>query len=1102
MFIVYHSNKSYILKDIMINLIKNFPLQNPFKSEIILVQNNYISQWIQLEITNKLGISANINFLFPHNFIWKIFFQIYNKKHIKNPFSGSLIKWKLMDILISLKDKKEFTFINEYLNNDFNKEKCFYFASMVVNLYKCYLVFRPELLIDWLYNKNYKNIKKSQYWQILLWKELINENSEISKSLIFYLNIYKKIIKKKNKNNNFFSKLPKRIFIFGIFDLPPMFLQILYILSSYIDIYYLFNNPCKYFWGNFLNNNLSHHLLKHNNYNFYKTTRLFFFYNKKNKNINNLLLNFLGKQIENNLYLLSQFKNIIEIEVFIKPTSNCLLNLLQKDILLLTNSSLINKKYCLNIKDNSFSINICNDEYHEIEILHDNLLSMIKEDSTLNLNDIIVIISDINRYLPSIKAIFGDYNKKYYLPYTIYNRNIYYFNDIISTVINLIKLPHIKFTVDEIISFLEIPSLGLRFFIYEKELNLLRKCIINNGIYWGLDYDTYYKFMLSDIDFCNWQHGLNNILMKYILIDDNNDDDHISYIESDEFINNLVSNLMNFFIKLRYWRDWLSKPRYLNSWKMTINNIINNFFVINDKEKNIFNLLNNEWIKIIKYGLQIKYNKLILITLIKKEFFKKIKKIKKHKKYSINNIVFCDFLDLNPIPFRIVCLIGMNTKDESIDLFNQNYNLMINKPRFGDPNKNNKDKYLFLNSLLSAQQKIYISYINESINNNIVYYPSVLIKNLIDYILNNFIIINNKINFFSDKKNVYNFLCKKHNKIQNFLDKFYFKKYYFISNNILINNFNKNEKIDSFVKKLPKINYKKIFFKDLLNFYKHPVKFWFQKRLGIYFKDNINTSINDELFIINNLKNYQISKKLLNIVINNKNPELLYNYMYKYGQLLHKSFSKIYWNKLYKIIYNLSIKINKYKLSSSKNFEFILKFNNIKLIVDLLFVQNNGLLRWQPRSLSTKDGLLLWLEHLVYCIAGGNGKSRIFGTFGEWCFPNLSMDIAKENLFLFILGFQNGINKPLLLLNRSGGSWLNYCYNPLTKNINFNKNKQIKAKNKLIQSWQGNNFILGDKNDPYLQKVINKINKKYIIKIINAAKCFFLPFYKFNKSFN
>ena len=62
------------------------------------------------------------------------------------------------------------------------------------------------------------------------------------------------------------------------------------------------------------------------------------------------------------------------------------------------------------------------------------------------------------------------------------------------------------------------------------------------------------------------------------------------------------------------------------------------------------------------------------------------------------------------------------------------FDLMSQKPKRGDRSRRDDDRYLFLEALISAQQKLYISYIGRSIQDNSERFPSVLVQELIDYI--------------------------------------------------------------------------------------------------------------------------------------------------------------------------------------------------------------------------------------------------------------------------------------------------------------------------------------------------------------------------------
>ncbi|WP_150322595.1 exodeoxyribonuclease V subunit gamma, partial [Enterobacter hormaechei] len=55
-------------------------------------------------------------------------------------------------------------------------------------------------------------------------------------------------------------------------------------------------------------------------------------------------------------------------------------------------------------------------------------------------------------------------------------------------------------------------------------------------------------------------------------------------------------------------------------------------------------------------------------------------------------------------------------------------------PKRGDRSRRDDDRYLFLEALISAQSKLYISYIGRSIQDNSERFPSVLVQELVDYI--------------------------------------------------------------------------------------------------------------------------------------------------------------------------------------------------------------------------------------------------------------------------------------------------------------------------------------------------------------------------------
>ncbi len=62
MFTVYHSNQVETLKILLVHLIKNEPLDDPFIPESILVQSPGMSQWLKMALASELGGAANLEF--------------------------------------------------------------------------------------------------------------------------------------------------------------------------------------------------------------------------------------------------------------------------------------------------------------------------------------------------------------------------------------------------------------------------------------------------------------------------------------------------------------------------------------------------------------------------------------------------------------------------------------------------------------------------------------------------------------------------------------------------------------------------------------------------------------------------------------------------------------------------------------------------------------------------------------------------------------------------------------------------------------------------------------------------------------------------------
>jgi exodeoxyribonuclease V gamma subunit len=95
---------------------------------------------------------------------------------------------------------------------------------------------------------------------------------------------------------------------------------------------------------------------------------------------------------------------------------------------------------------------------------------------------------------------------------------------------------------------------------------------------------------------------------------------------------------------------------------------------------------------------------------------------------------------MRAIPFRVVCLLGMNG-----DAFPRvrrplGFDLVARHPRRGDRSAREDDRYLFLEALLSARDRLLITYVGQSIRDNAELPPSVVVSELLDTLGESFVV--------------------------------------------------------------------------------------------------------------------------------------------------------------------------------------------------------------------------------------------------------------------------------------------------------------------------------------------------------------------------
>jgi exodeoxyribonuclease V gamma subunit len=456
---------------------------------------------------------------------------------------------------------------------------------------------------------------------------------------------------------------------------------------------------------------------------------------------------------------------------------------------------------------------------------------------------------------------------------------------------------------------------------------------------------------------------------------------------------------------------------------------------------------------------------------------------------------------MRSIPFKVVCLLGMNDGVYPRTLAPLGFDLMSQKPQRGDRSRRDDDRYLFLEALMSAEQKLYISYIGRSIQDNSERYPSVLVQELADYIGQSHCLEGDEaLDCDASEQRVKAHITHLHTRMPfdaaNYLpdeNQSYAKEWLAAASQ-------QGEAHSEFIQPLPAPVIDSLAFEQLLRFWQHPVRAFFQQRLRVNFRSEESEIPEDEPFVLEGLSRYQLNQQLLNTLIEQQDASTMYRRFRAAGELPYGAFGELAWETQRQEMQNLAERVIASR-QPAQSLEIDLQCNGINLTGWLQQVQPDGLLRWRPSLLSVSQGVQLWLEHLVYCASGGSGESRLLvRKEGEWRFPPLAAEQAQGYLNELVEGYLQGMSKPLLLLPESGGAWLKVCYDAEKDVMLMDDETQQKARSKFLQAYEGNMVVSGEGSDVWYQRLWRTLEPAYYEEIIAQAQRYLLPIFRFHQS--
>lgn len=1091
------SNKMESLAAVLIGWLQQNQggIEDIFVPDSILVQSPGMAQWLKIEIGEALGVAANLDFPLPSSFIWQLYRQHISDLPEQSAFTKDNMTWKLMDILPASLKQPEFATIEQYLSDD-TPLKLYQLCHKIADIYDQYLVYRPQWILAWEQGENTLDDTdvSQQPWQPILWRQLVACAAQLQESPFHRANLHQALLSKLAGEDA--SSESKPLFVFGLSAMPVQQLEILKALAEHREVIIFWFNPSQHYWGDIVDSktllksqlkqpdNKSEELPGSDDY-LLVGNPLLASWGKLGRDYQDMLLNL----------------DIEQHDVFIEREPGNILEYIQHEVLELTcrgaseplspdellSNGIEYHKIAIAGDDHSVQVHACHSKVRELEVLHDQLLHLFAANPQWHPGDVIVMMPDVASYAPVIDGVFGGMQGALAIPYAISDRNVEQESPLLNSFMQLMSLHHSRLALSDVLALCEVPAIQRQFELSAAEFDLLHVWLTKAGVRWGWNGEDKTRWALPQETQNTWLFGLQRLLSGYAMGGENLFSAQGQVIAPYAEIEGQQAVALG---KFYLFSQHLSRALEFCQSSATIADkvagaldFIDIFYLAEDDDQGYLLQLRQSLEQMLAHQEQ--YVQPIEQDIFVAELEQNLTSKGVGQRFLAGYVNFCTLMPMRSVPFKVVCLLGLNDGDYPRQVVPMGFDLMRqSKARRGDRSRRLDDRYLFLEAILSARSQLYLSYLGYSAKDNSARSPSILLSELLEYTSQSFCLAGDELLAVKDtEQNWWQHLYTEH-ALQPFHPRYfsadgkdctthlsYQQQWLTLAKQQAGNKGVVKQAKDFFARPLaPALGddpLDVLELDELMAFFNNPAKAFFNKRWQTRMS-GINQGVNDdEPFEFDALERFTLNERLVQGQQKDWHSRLMAE-----GKLPMGNAGALSLQPLEKQSQELAAKLaGLIGDHPAKRVEVALSFTLPKQVdaldaatdpivlggwVDTLF--DGNLLLWRPGKVRGNDIVRLWLSWLSLCANGSiaSNKEAHFVGVGDkqhFIIPALGVEDAHQQLALFVNYWLEGQQKIIHFYPKSAWAWVTST-----------------DQGKTLGVFNGSHFVPGEGAEPHIHR--------------------------------
>ncbi len=710
-FQLYTGNKLESLAHLFRERIYRCPPPDLFTPETVVLQTRGMADYLTAVLGSDGGIAANLELPFLDHFVGGVMRQSFDaglRERFRRDavlFAPETLLWRIARILEE--NPGEYPEFSGYLTGFDRMRRLLQLSREVAVVFDRCQIYRQTELLEWAENRG----EAAFDWQKRLYFALSREGM---RGREFYFQRFFAL-------DRMGEGVPQRISVFGVGAMPPVYLAFFEHLARFREVNFFYLNPCREYWGE-------------------RPQR-------GEEEPGNPLLASLGGQGRD------FFNRVLEVHELCHTREECvfedfvpggeesgdyraydLLHALQQDILSSRRRG-VGEFRTLPVPEGDRSIRVfdCHSVRREVEVLHDQLLTLLDEDETgLSPREIMVMAPDINLYDPYIRAIFdrGPFRGMY----TVSDRSLRAACRIADAFALLLELPRGRFEASKILELLDVEAVRRRFAIPAESLPTLRRWVERGAIRWGFDAESRRRFSGVPFEEFSWSQGLERLLLQYVMTETGEAEltlgisavGHISETEGE-----LLGNFIALVRKLAELTRVLEAPRPPAVWRELLLNLVEDFLAADRENHAEFAALREAVDQLAANAAQGEFERPVPVEAVADLFGRLLELPRPGERFLHGKLTFSSLVPMRSIPMKVVAILGLNEGEFPRRELLPGFNVM-RTPRPGDRSRTAEDRYLFLEAILAARSHLFLFYRGRNMKDSGEIPPAPPLAELID----------------------------------------------------------------------------------------------------------------------------------------------------------------------------------------------------------------------------------------------------------------------------------------------------------------------------------------------------------------------------------